>query len=87
MEHRTNSKPDVSADISRAESLILSLTGHYVLTRAMNRWDGPKYVTYSTQEALLGSFIIHDCAHVLEPAPNALSDPGFIFTGKIRTMF
>jgi len=42
MEHRPSSKSDTSADISRAESPILSLTEHYVMTHAINQWDGPK---------------------------------------------
>jgi len=77
--HRPNSKPDISADISRTESPILLLTQHYVLTNATNDWDGQNYMTYSTKGARLRSFIIHDWPHVLEPAPSALSDTGFFY--------
>ena len=57
MEHRPNSKRDPSVDISRVEWPILSLTENYVITRAINQLDGPKYETYSTQVTLLISFI------------------------------
>jgi len=50
MEHRPNSEPDTP---SEAESPILSLTEHYILNRAINKWHGPKYVTYNTQETRL----------------------------------
>jgi len=43
-----NSNPENNA-ANRAESLILQLSEHYVLTRATNVWDGPKYVTYRTK--------------------------------------
>jgi len=87
MEHRPNSKSDTSADISRAESHILSLTEHCVLIHAINQWTGSKYVTYRTNGSHLRSFIIHDWPHFLEPEPSALRDAGFFFTGKIRTIF
>jgi hypothetical protein len=86
MEHRPNSESDTSTGI-RAESPILSLTEHYVLTHATNQWDGPKYVTYSTKGERLRYLIIHEWSHVLEPAPNTLSDPDFFFTGKIHIIF
>jgi len=87
MEHWPNSKSDTTADISGAESTTLSLTEHYVMTHAINQSDGPKYVTYTTRGARLRTFIIHDWPHVLEPALSALSDAGFFFTCKIRTIF
>ena len=87
MEHRLNSKPDTSAVFSKSESPIPSLTEYYILTRAINHWDETKYVTYSTKEASLQYFIIHDWPHVLEPAASALSDASFSFTGKIRPIF
>lgn len=62
MEYRPNSNPENSASI-RAESPILSLTEHNVMNRAMNRWDGPKYTTYSTKDARLRSFVINDWPH------------------------
>ena len=77
MEYRPNSKRDPSADISKVESPILSLTEHYIITRTINQWVGPKYLTYSTQEARLRSFITYDWPHVLQPTPSALSDAGF----------
>ena len=36
------SKLDTSADNSRAESPILSLTEHYVVAHAIKQWGGPK---------------------------------------------
>jgi hypothetical protein len=86
MEHRPNSNPENSAVI-RAESPILSLTERYILTRVTNLWDGSKYVTYRTKEARVRSFIIRDWTHVLDPAPNALSDACFFFTGRIHIIF
>jgi len=49
MEHRPNSNPDTSSDVSRAELPILSLTEHYILSHGTNQWDGPKCVTQSTK--------------------------------------
>ena len=57
MEHGPNSKSDIS---SKTESPILSLTEYYVLYRAINLWNGPKYVPYNTKEARLRSFIFHN---------------------------
>ena len=80
IEHRPNSKTDTSAD-NRAESPILSLTEHYVMTHTINQWVGPKYLMYSTKGTCLRSFIIHDWSHVLETALTVLSDAGF---SKVR---
>ena len=66
MEYRPNSNPENSAAI-RAESPILPLTEHYVLSRATNVWDGPKYATYRTKGARLRSFVIHDWPLGLDP--------------------
>jgi hypothetical protein len=63
MEYRPNSKSDIS---SRAELTILSLTEHYVLNRALNQWNGRKYVQYGAKEARLRSFIINDWPQVLQ---------------------
>ena len=87
MEHRPNSNPDTSSDVSRSELPILSLTEHYIPSHGTNQWDRPKCVAHSTKGARLRSFIIHDWSHVLQPPRSALSDIDFFFTGKIRTMF
>ena len=76
-EYRSNSNPQNFIDI-RGESPIFSLTETYVLTRAIIHWDGLKYAYYSTQEARLKSFVIHDWPQGLNAKPNALSDAGFL---------
>jgi len=51
MEYRPNSNPEMSAGI-RAEPPILPLTERFVMNRrAMTRWDGPTYTSYSTNAA------------------------------------
>jgi len=62
MEYSPHSNPENSASV-RAESRVLSLTGHYVMNRATNHWEGPKYITYSTKDARLRSFAINDWPH------------------------
>jgi hypothetical protein len=59
---------------------------HYVLTRAIDHWFGPKYETYNAKSARLQTFVIHDWSHMLDLPPNALSEAG-LFTGKIVTVF
>jgi len=59
---------------------------HYVLTRAIDHWFGPKCETYNAKSARLQTFVIHDWPHMLDLPPNALSEAGF-FTGKIVTVF
>jgi hypothetical protein len=83
MKIQPNSIPD-TAPSSIARS---SLTEHYFQNHTIEQWDGPKYETYGSKEVRLRSFIIHDWPHVLEPAPSDLSDAGFFFTVKIRTLF
>ena len=83
---RPNSILDTNPS-SIARQSILSLTEHYFINRAIEQWNGPKYETYGSKELRIRSFIIHDWPHVLEPAPSDLSDDGFFFTGKIRTLF
>jgi len=86
LQYRPNSNPENSAGI-RAESPILSLMEHYMLTRAANLWDGPKYASYRRKEARLRSSVIHDWPLCLDPAPIALSDAGFFFTGRTYILF
>jgi len=76
MKYRPNSNPENFAGII-AESAILSLPEHCVLTSAINPWDGPNYATNSTYEARLRSSVIYDCPHGLNPGTNTLSDAGF----------
>ena len=83
MKIQPNSIPDTDPySIARS-----SLTEHYFQNHTIEQWDGPKYETYGSKEVRLRSFIIHDWPHVLEPAPSDLSDAGFFFTVKIRTLF
>jgi len=86
MEYWPNSNPENSASI-RGKSTILSLTEHYLLTRATNVWDGPKYATYRRKETRLRSFVIHAWPLGLDPAPSVLSDAGFFYTGRTYILF
>ena len=73
MKIQPNSIPDTDPS-SIAKS---SLTEHYFQNLAIEQWDGPKYETYGSKVVRLRSFIIHDCSHILEPAPSDLSVAGF----------
>ena len=80
MEHRPKSNPENS----RAESL----TKHYVMNRAINFWDGPKFITCSTKEARLRSFVVYEWPHDLNPTPDDLSEAGFFAVGRnLHTIF
>ena len=59
----------------------------YVLTRAIDHWIGPKYETYNAKSARLQTFVIQNWPHMLDLPPNASSEAGFFFTGKILTIF
>lgn len=81
--------PETSA---RRRLPLLSLTQdtvleHYVLTRAIDHWFGPKYETYNAKSARLQTFVIHDWPHTMDLPPNALSEAGFFFTGTFLTIF
>ena len=87
MEYRPYSNPDNSESV-RVESPVLSLTEHCVMNRAINHWEGQKYITYNTKDARLRSFVINDWPHDLNPAPNAFREAGLFFTCKnIHTLF
>ena len=76
MQYKPNSNPENSGGI-RTESLILRLTEHFVMNRAMTRWDGPPYTSYSTNEARLRSFVITNWPQGMKPAREILSAAGF----------
>ena len=87
LEYRPYSNPE-NCESDRAESSVLSLTEHYVMNSAINHWEGPKYITYSTKDARLRSFVINDWPHGLNSAPNALCEAGLFFTGRnMHTLF
>ena len=81
MEYRPNSNPEGSERV-RAETLAFFLTEHYVMNRAINQWEAPKYITYDRDDARLRSFYTNEWPHGLNPAPNAFSEAGLFFTGK-----
>jgi len=87
MEYRPNSKPEENSIALNTESFPLPLSEHYILTRAVNVWDGPKFVTYRTNDARLKSFVIHEWPLEWHPKPSALSDAGFFYTGKTYMLF
>ena len=87
MEYRPNSKPEENSIALNTESLPLPLSAHYILTRAINVWDGPNYVTYRTNDARLKSFVIHEWPLERHPKPSALSDAGFFYTAKTYMIF
>ena len=64
-----------------------SVLEHYVLTRAIDNWFGPKYGTYNGKSSRLQSFVIHDWPLMLDLPPNALSKAGFFFTGRFSKYF
>ena len=88
MEHESDSEPvSLSTSLPLQSSTKYSVFEHYVLTRATAHQDGPKYVTYNTKSSRLQTLVIHDRPHMLDITPNALSEAGFFFTGKIHTIF
>jgi len=82
MQYRPNSKPEEKSTALNTESFPLPLSEHYILTRAVDVWDGPKFVTFRTKEARLKSFVIHEWPLEWHPKPSALSAAGFFYTGK-----
>ena len=74
MEYRPNSNPENSSAESPTE--------HYVMNRAINFWDGPKFINCSTKEARLRSFVIYEWPHDVIPTPDALSQTGFFAVGR-----
>jgi len=87
MEYRPNSKPEEKSTALKTESLPLPLSEHYILTRAINVCDGPKYVTYRTNYVHLKSFFIHEWPLERHPKTSALSDAGYLYTGKTYMLF
>ena len=82
MEYRPNSKPEEKWTALKTESVPLPLSEHYILTRAVDVWDGPKFVTFRTKEARLKSFVIHEWPLEWHPKPSASIAAGFFYTGK-----
>jgi len=82
VESRPNSGPENRAPLHTiTQDAVLE---HYVLTRAIDNWYGPKYETYKAKSSRLQTFVIHDWPHIMDLPPNDLSEAGFFFTGMIQ---
>ena len=88
MEYRPNSTSENSTTRLPLRSITQdSVLEHYVLTRAIDHWFGSKYDTSNGKSSRLQTFVVHDWPRMLDFTPNALSEAGFFFTGKILTIF
>ena len=68
MEYRPHSRPQRSPDIP-PEPLIHTLPEHYVMSKAITRWSGPKHITYDTCEPRIPSYF--NWPHGMNPAPES----------------
>ena len=55
MEYRPNSRPDTPVSV-RPGTLERALADHYIMHRALVRWDGPRDPAFNTYSAGLRSF-------------------------------
>ena len=83
MESRPNSSPENSTRVPLQSITQDAVLEHYVLTRAIDHWLGPKYETYNAKSARLQIFVIQDWPHMMDLPPNTLTEVGFFFTGMI----
>ena len=86
MESRPNSSPENSTRLPFQSITQDALLEHYVLTRAIDHWFGPKYETYNAKSAHLQTFVIHNWPHMMDLPLKALSEAGF-FTGTILVKY
>ena len=73
MESRPNSSTENSTRVPLQSITQDAVLEHYVLTRAIDHWNGPKYETYNDKSSRLRTFFIHDWPHMMDLPPNALS--------------
>ena len=83
MESRPNFSPENSTRVPLQSITQDAVLEHYVLTRAIDHWNGPKYETDNDKSARLQTFFIHYWPHIIYLPPNDLSEAGFFFTGMI----
>ena len=74
--NRSNDAPstDVTRDI--IAPILLAL---FLMSEAITRWKGPRYLAYDTYDARLRSFFTWP--KYMHPAPTALSTSGFFYAG------
>ena len=81
--------PTQSRDIGLVEdrdthSPIRSLDEYFVMKRAIKQWTSAKHPNYNLVDARLDSFTNWPGGL---PSPKSLSEDGFFFTGKYKTIF
>ena len=79
MEYRPNSGSDTPVSV-RPETLERAVTDHYIMHRALVRWDGRRHPAFNTYSARLRSFdkaLPHDSKRTAE----ALSAAWFFYIG------
>jgi hypothetical protein len=83
MEYRPNSRPEISAPI-RPEALNRMLE-HYIMHRALVRWDGLRHTSFNLYSARLLSF--DNWTKHMKPTPKALSAAGFFHVSYVYLTF
>ena len=84
VESRPNTEPENSIRVPLHTITQDAVLDHYVLTRAIDNWYGPKYETYKAKSSRLQTFVILDWPHIMDLPPNALCEAGFLITGMIQ---
>ena len=70
LECRPNSVPENTTTMVRLHTITQNpVLEHYVLTRAIDNWYGPKYETYKAKSSRLQTFVIHYWPHMMDLPP------------------
>jgi len=85
MAYTTTQSRDIGPDEDTdTHSPIRSLGEYFVMKRAIKQWTSPKHLNYNLIDARLDSFTNWPKG---TPSPKSLSEAGFFFTGKYKTIF